>query len=113
MNIPTDFITDEMILMALAALAWLFIKKWMDRAEGEWKDRLEIFTRGQDVRFDKIEHKIDSLIEGRMTFVMRSDLNDSLSRLHVRLDEMNDKIIDVAAKIANLEGKISDAERGR
>jgi hypothetical protein len=101
----TEYIIPvEAVIVALAAISGFFIKKWMDRSEIGWREQMDSFAKRQDVRLDKIEGKLDSLMSGRIEFVPRLELSSTVERFHARMDELNAQIMELSSRVGVIEG---------
>jgi hypothetical protein len=95
----------EVIIVALAAVAGFFIKKWMDHFETNWRGQMDSMERRHTARFDKIESKLDMLMFGGSAYVSREEFLKITTQLQSRMDEHDQNIIELASRMGAVEGK--------
>ena len=86
MTVVPEIITVSAIVGPLCFLLWFFMRRWMER----------------------IEAKIDLIMEYRLAcrslMVTRDEYNQSMGRIHERIDEHIAKEQETASRLARLEG---------
>ncbi len=68
MSISNDILTASALLGPMAAMLWFFFRRWIERME-------------------RIETKIDKIMEDRALFISRDEYERGITRVHERIDK--------------------------
>lgn len=84
MTIANELLTSTAVLALFVGILGYFIRRWMER----------------------IEEKVDAIMDYRTTAVTRDECSRKTAKLHERFDKHIDDSQEVASRIANLEGRV-------